>query len=261
MPRRPAGSSCPEGTDPQRRATSTALLATASAIAARRDRERFFARPRRALYLGTALLGVVALLALLVPSEPFALDRAWSDAMQDIQTPLLKRVALVFDALGHGFGLALTLAAIGIVLSLARRWFALLTFTVAEGVSNLVSLILKALIGRARPPDGVVHPLTSSFPSGHATYAGATCIALVLLFTAPGRHRRWSWLLATVGVAGMAWSRTYLQVHWLSDVVAGALLGVGVSLVVFATAQILRPPRAAATELRALRAPDGAPAA
>jgi undecaprenyl-diphosphatase len=35
----------------------------------------------------------------------------------------------------------------------------------------------------------------------------------------------------------MAWSRTYLQVHWLSDVVAGSALGIGVALVVFATAQ------------------------
>ena len=37
----------------------------------------------------------------------------------------------------------------------------------------------------------------------------------------------------------MAWSRTYLQVHWLLDVVAGSLLGAGVALVVFAALQLL----------------------
>jgi membrane-associated phospholipid phosphatase len=36
----------------------------------------------------------------------------------------------------------------------------------------------------------------------------------------------------------MAWSRTYLQVHLLTDVIAGALLGSGVSLLVFAIAQL-----------------------
>ena len=36
----------------------------------------------------------------------------------------------------------------------------------------------------------------------------------------------------------MGWSRTFLQVHWLSDVIAGALLGVGVALLVFAAAQL-----------------------
>jgi membrane-associated phospholipid phosphatase len=44
-------------------------------------------------------------------------------------------------------------------------------------------------------------------------------------------------MLASLGVVGMAWSRTYLQVHWLTDVIAGALLGSGISLLVFAIAQ------------------------
>jgi membrane-associated phospholipid phosphatase len=45
-------------------------------------------------------------------------------------------------------------------------------------------------------------------------------------------------MLASLGVVGMAWSRTYLQVHWLTDVIAGALLGSGISLLVFAIAQL-----------------------
>jgi membrane-associated phospholipid phosphatase len=199
--------------------------------------ERFLSRPVRGVWAGVALVGVVALMAIVVPAEPLAVDRRWSEAMLDIRRPLLTDVALVFNALGRGLGWALSLAVVGIVLLVGRRWLALVVFAIVEALTTLSSTLLKILVGRPRPPDGLVHPVGSSFPSGHAAYAGATCVALVLLFTIPGPRRRWWWLLAALGVLGMAWSRTYLEVHWLSDVVGGSLLGLGIAFAVFGGAQ------------------------
>jgi undecaprenyl-diphosphatase len=199
--------------------------------------ERFLVRPLRGVWLGVLLLGVVALMAIFVPAEPLAIDRWWSEAMRDIQGLLLKEIALVFNALGRGLGWALSLAAVAVMLVVARRWLALVAFALTESLTSLSSVLLKGLVGRPRPPDGLVHPVGSAFPSGHAAYAGATCVALVLLFTRPGPRRRlWS-VIAIAAIVGMAWSRTYLQVHWLSDVVAGSLLGIGLSLLVFGSAQ------------------------
>ena len=79
----------------------------------------------------------------------------------------------------------------------------------------------------------------SSYPSGHAAYAGATAVALVLLFSEARPRRRWWFVPAAVATAVMVWSRTYLQVHWLSDAVAGATLGVAVTLLCFAGVQIV----------------------
>lgn len=205
--------------------------------AAARPGGRYFAHPRRALWIGAALLVLVALTAALVPAEPLALERTWLEAMQDIQTAALENLALAFNWLGRGIGRALSTAAIGIVLLVARRWVGLLAFAVTEALTPLCSSLLKAHVDRARPPDGLVHPAGASFPSGHAAYAGATCVALVLLFTAPGPRRRLWWTISALGIAGMAWSRTYLQVHWLIDVIAGSLLGIGVALVTFAVVQ------------------------
>ncbi len=200
--------------------------------------ETFLAHPAQALWAAGGMLAIVVLIAILVPAGPLGLDRSWSEAMHDIETPQLTVVALVFNWLGRALGRAIALTLLGLLLLRRRRWLALVTFAVAESLAPLLSALLKVLVDRARPPDGLVHPVGASFPSGHATYAGATCVALVLLFTTPGRRRRWWWALTGLGVVGMAWSRTYLQVHWITDVIAGALLGSGISLMVFAIAQL-----------------------
>jgi membrane-associated phospholipid phosphatase len=199
--------------------------------------ESFLAQPTRALWAAGGMLALVVLIAVLVPAGPLGVDRSWSDAMHHLETPLLTDLALAFNWLGRGLGRALGLTLVGLLLLRRRRWLALAAFAIAESLAPLLSTLLKTLIDRPRPPDGLVHAAGPSFPSGHATYAGATCLALVLLFTTPSTRRRWWWALASLGVVGMAWSRTYLQAHWLTDVIAGALLGSGISLLVFAIAQ------------------------
>jgi membrane-associated phospholipid phosphatase len=199
--------------------------------------ERYFGRPLDAAWAGVALLGAVGIGAILIPSGPLAIDQRWADAMRDVHSEFLRQVALVCNSLGIWPWRTAALGVIALVLLAMRRLHALVTFAVAEALAPLLSSLLKALVDRPRPPGGLVHPVGSSYPSGHATDAGTTAVALVLLFTAAGPGRRPWWIAAGLAIALMAWSRTYLQVHWLSDVVAGSALGIGVALVVFATAQ------------------------
>jgi len=215
---------------------------------------RFIGPRRRALEVGIAGLGVFTVAALVIPATPLAADAEWSEWMLGIRTSLLTNIALVFNSLGRGFGRALTIALIALlIVFVLRSWLALLAFALVETATPIISSIAKLLVARPRPPDPLVHPTGTSFPSGHAAYAGATCVAVVLLFSHPGTRRRLWWALAALLILGMAWSRTYLQVHWLSDALAGALLGVSVALIVFAHAEYLA--RRAAR--RARPEPDG----
>jgi membrane-associated phospholipid phosphatase len=71
------------------------------------------------------------------------------------------------------------------------------------------------------------------FPSGHVAGIGAL-LGIIAVYIAVGRSRTVQALLTVLVVAGVvivAFSRLYLGLHWLSDVIGGALLaGVAVLL-------------------------------
>lgn len=85
------------------------------------------------------------------------------------------------------------------------------------------------LAGRARPYDviGGIHVLVSrttdfSFPSDHATMAGAVAGGLAFVDRRLGR--------VAVGLAVvMAFARVYVGVHYPGDVVAGLILGAAIA--------------------------------
>ncbi len=126
-----------------------------------------------------------------------------------------------------------TLALLAVALWAGRR--RLIRLAARLVASSLLSLsivtVLKVLVGRERPVTGWLGVLTShaSFPSGHA--AAATVLACGLLALArearwPPRRARWwatGWLLFVLLVGA---DRLLLQVHHVSDVLAGVLVGV-----------------------------------
>jgi undecaprenyl-diphosphatase len=99
---------------------------------------------------------------------------------------------------------------------------------VAVGVLAVVVLGLKLLVRRRRPPGewGAIYRSTDphSFPSGHA----ARAVLLAILIAAWGPA--WAAPLAIVWAPLVALARVALGVHYLSDVIAGGLLGIGAAL-------------------------------
>jgi membrane-associated phospholipid phosphatase len=211
------------------------------------EHRQLFVRPNRVIVIAAVLLAGVLLLAMALPDGPLRIDTAWSEAMQDIQSGALDRLAHWFDRLGSGWLRGLTIAGVCLALLITRRFAGLAAYGAVMALTPLLVNLIKAAVDRPRPPHAVVQAAASSFPSGHAAYGAASAVSLVVLFAPIGRRRLWV-VLAALAAAGMAWSRTYLQVHWLSDVTGGVMLGSGVALGVLAAAQLLvdrlprRPP-------------------
>jgi len=155
-----------------------------------------------------------------------AFDAAVDGWFDRIRSPAADRVAyrlssaadhsLVWHALGALQGLAR-----GGDLERAAR------FSLAMGAESLVTNgLVKSVFGRVRPADyddiafhhGLRRPITSSFPSGHAT---AAFCAATLLGGGP------IWYGAGAAVAA---TRVYVRLHHASDVLAGAALGLALGL-------------------------------
>ncbi|HZB47725.1 MAG TPA: phosphatase PAP2 family protein, partial [Mycobacteriales bacterium] len=121
-------------------------------------------------------------------------------------------------------------AAALLLLAWRRHWLRAAAFTLAVLSSELFIGPVKEWTDRARPPGALIETTGASFPSGHAIATAVTAVGLVLVLAHPGPGR-WRWEVnAVIFTSVMALSRVYLRAHWLSDTVAGALLGAGLAL-------------------------------
>ncbi len=109
-----------------------------------------------------------------------------------------------------------------------RRRLALFVVVTLIG-SSLLNALAKLMVHRARPvlPDPVAHQSGLSFPSGHAQGAMVAYAVLLLIFL-PRLHGAWRVVAIAVAVAmvvAIGFSRIALGVHFVSDVLAGYVLG------------------------------------
>lgn len=192
--------------------------------------------PRRVtvqLVVGAVLLVAACLLGwwiLVRGEEPFAIDIWWNALLVDVNSPVLAAISHAMDWIGGGW-VAILVVPIGaaVALLIMRRPWSALFFIAAEAVSVVVVQVLKSLFGRVRPEEILVVSDYGSYPSGHVANAATIAMAAVVLFP-----RVWVMIVGAAWVLLMAFSRTYLHAHWLSDTVGGALVGVAAVLLVAA---------------------------
>ena len=154
-------------------------------------------------------------------AEIVRLDAAVDRALDRVRSPALDGVvyrlssAADHSLLWHACGATVALAHDGDIGFAVR-------FMGAMGAESLLTNgMIKTMFRRVRPadfddivfPHGLHRPITSSFPSGHAT---AAFCAASLLGGGPG------WYTLATAVAA---TRVYVRLHHASDIAAGAVLG------------------------------------
>jgi undecaprenyl-diphosphatase len=199
-----------------------------------RPRTRFGAR---------AVLAAVALLLVAVPFGLllFFVEDKWPPLQSAdtgardglhryaVESHTLVTVFKVLSTIGGTVSYLVVFAVVALYL-LRRGLRRLALFVVVTVVgSSLLNLAVKTAVHRSRPvlPDPVAHANGLSFPSGHAQAAIVAYSVLLLVFL-PALRGAWRVIAVTVAVLmvlliGLA--RIGLGVHYLSDVLAGYVLG------------------------------------
>ena len=133
--------------------------------------------------------------------------------------------------LGGWIGITALGIVLGVLLVRERAWVDF-GFLLATFVGSAIAVaLLKAWFDRPRPDLGsaVDLPSSASFPSGHATAGvaslGAATVLLAERLDSP-RARTWVWGAAIAGGLAVGLSRIALNVHYVTDVLAGWCLGV-----------------------------------
>jgi undecaprenyl-diphosphatase len=228
----------------------TSLVAAVARLAARHRDRLWWAidlivpghlwQPRvyLAVHLALGLVLVASLAGFIVIAENVAAGReiarfdvAFAEALRSRISPAWRSLFWYLTWLGSGPVIAAVAGAVIWLLARRRETLLLITWSVSQGGSALINYALKAAFARARPEgaDPVLYGGGWSFPSGHAMNTLVLCGvgAYLVIRLSESRGRLWitiAFLLAWALAIGF--SRLYLGVHYVSDVVAGFFAGV-----------------------------------
>lgn len=190
------------------------------------------------------VLGLIVVMALLVlgiaakqPSVTAA-DVALDEGMAAGRVAPLTSLAQLLTTMAQPAVGAVAAVLVPSVLFLLGRRLMAVRMLGLFGVALAGASVVKVLIGEPRPPAAlaaVAADTGHSFPSGHVTVAATVCAAVWVLT----RRSDLAWRIIVGAVAaafavGVGWSRLYLGVHYLPDVVGSYLVVASAVLLVSA---------------------------
>jgi membrane-associated phospholipid phosphatase len=170
-----------------------------------------------------ALAVVLGVLAAVDRGRLLVWDRPITDAVIELRSPTVDRVARWVSRLGST-PVVLVAGAAGVALAARRCRTVALVMLVVLAARPPFEWLVKEIVARPRPPAGtrLVTGTGYSYPAGHVLAAAATwgfLPAIAALYV----KRHWVWWTLTGITCGVlvlvAWCRVWLGVHWVSDVV------------------------------------------
>lgn len=197
------------------------------------------------IYTGLISLFIFVIILGLVSNNGFnfleKIDLSINQIMPEVQnsffTEISKGISFIFDI----YSMIVISFIVAVVLWL-KRWkkegvFFALIMIINAGFIYLI----KEVVQRARPLNAIINETGFAFPSGHATtsvvFFGLLCY-LTFKYAKTKSLKIWVYCISILMILLIGFSRIYLNIHWLSDVLGGFLLGGFILLIGIAIKEI-----------------------
>ncbi|WP_347549199.1 phosphatase PAP2 family protein [Pseudalkalibacillus hwajinpoensis] len=174
----------------------------------------------RVLILVAVAIGYV-ILFLIHPFLENSLDRSVLTLVTRLETPELTQFCEFLSFIGSIHIQYPILIALFAVIGWKRPHQIILLMFNLLGV-RVITLMLKSYVERARPVEMLIDAGGYSFPSGHAMI---TMAFYGYMFYLAYRKERWILIPGVLLLSLIGFSRIYLRVHYMSDVLAGWCAG------------------------------------
>lgn len=147
-----------------------------------------------------------------------------SSHIHEIYNPLLNKIMIFITSLDNPLEVTIISFLIVLFLVLKKIYKKALFFAISVGGAGILVEIIKTIVKRPRPPHYLIEVSGYSFPSGHATLSTALAFSLYLILK-DKVNKKILLIFCIIYPLLISFSRVYLNVHYLSDVIAGIGLG------------------------------------
>jgi undecaprenyl-diphosphatase len=155
------------------------------------------------------------------------IDTATNALMQQIQTPTLTSISKAIAFITDPIILIIAALLISSYLYSKKKNKQATIFASVIIITAILIKLFKAIFQRARPLNALIQESTFSMPSGHATMAVVFFGLIAYLFISK-KHKIKTTAITTLIILITAFTRIYLNVHWLTDIIAGLALGTAI---------------------------------
>lgn len=174
-----------------------------------------------------------------------AIDEAVAQWFADHRIGVLDDVTIWLANVSELLGV---LAAVGVIWVCVAVWFGgwrpMLQVVIVLAAVSLLTGWMKPVIDRARPSGdlALISIGGSAMPSSHALIISAIVVTVVMAdWWTSTRLRRAALVVGVVGCLLVGLGMVYMGAHWLTDVLVGWLLGVGLTWPLMRVAQAMSP--------------------